>query len=58
MPFQRLSTGVTGKGGIWRTKPQDAESAVGTDSPEVRAKPRTCLVHAVFGIIVACTLLR
>ncbi len=24
----RLTAGVTGKGGIWRTKPPDAESAV------------------------------
>ena len=51
MPFQRLSTGVTGKGRIWRTKPQDAESAVGTDSPEVRAKPRTACPDVFTGSV-------
>ena len=30
----RPTAGVTGKGGIWRTKPPDAESAVGAADPE------------------------
>ena len=34
-----LMAGVTGKGGIWREKPLDAESAVGAASSKVRAKP-------------------
>jgi len=29
-----LTAGVTGKGGIWRTKPPDAESAVWGRFPE------------------------
>ena len=44
-----LTAGVTGKGGNWRKKPPDAESAVGVTSPKVRAKPRTCPVPAVLG---------
>ena len=28
------TAGVTGKGGMWRTKPPDAESAVGGQNPE------------------------
>jgi len=36
---QRPTAGVTGKGGIWRTKPPDAESAVGAESPKVWATP-------------------
>jgi hypothetical protein len=34
----------------WRTKPPGAESAFGADAPKVvRAKSRTCSVHAVLG---------
>ena len=43
------TAGVTGKGGTWRTKPPDAESAFGADSPKVWANARTCPVHAVLG---------
>jgi len=47
----------TGKGGIWREKPPDAESArlprvlggVGAADSKVWAKARTCPVHAVLG---------
>jgi hypothetical protein len=42
--YSQLTAGVTGKGGIWRIKPPDAESAVGAADPKVRAKPRTCPV--------------
>ena len=47
-----LTAGVTGKGGIWRTKPPDAESAFGADSPKVWANARTCPVHAVLALLV------
>ena len=43
----RLTAGVTGKGGIWREKPPDAESAVGAESPKVWAQARTCPVVMV-----------
>jgi hypothetical protein len=41
------TAGVTGKGGIWREKPSDAESAVGARIPESAGRARTCPVHAV-----------
>ena len=44
------TAGVTGKGGIWRTEPPDAESAVGARIPKVWANARTCPVHAVLGL--------
>ncbi len=47
-----LTAGVTGKGGIWREKPPDAESAVGAAYPKVWAKARTCPVHAVLGAVL------
>ncbi len=34
---------------MWRTKPPDAESAVGAAIPKVRRNARTCPVHAVLG---------
>jgi hypothetical protein len=43
----RLTAGVTGKGGIWRTKPPDAESAVWGRIPKSVGNARTCPVHAV-----------
>ena len=43
------TVGVTGKGGIWREKPPDAESAVGTATPKVQANAGTCLAQAVLG---------
>jgi len=51
------TAGVTGKGGTWRTKPPDAESAhlprvlggVGARILKVWANARTCPVHAVLG---------
>jgi hypothetical protein len=46
---QRLTAGVTGKGGNWRRKPPDAESAVGARIPESAGSARTCPVHAVLG---------
>ena len=45
--IRNLTAGVTGKGGIWRMKPPDAESAVGAATLKVRAAARTCPVHAV-----------
>jgi hypothetical protein len=48
----RPTAGVTGKGGIWRTKPPDAESAVGAASLKVRRNARTCPVHAVLAGIL------
>ena len=45
------TAGVTGKGGMWRTKPPDAESAVGAASPKVRRNARTCPVHAMLGAV-------
>ena len=45
----RPTAGVTGKGGIWREKPPDAEPAVGARIPKVWANARTCPVHAVLG---------
>jgi hypothetical protein len=49
--FQRShpTAGVTGKGGIWRKKPPDAESAVGARIPKVWAAPALVRVHAVLG---------
>ena len=41
------TAGVTGKGGIWRTKPPDAESAVWSRFPESAGRARTCPVHAM-----------
>jgi len=48
--MNRPTAGVTGKGGMWREKPPDAESAVGAASLKVWATARTCPVHAVLGI--------
>ena len=42
----RLRKG-TGKGGNWRTKPPDAESAVWGQNPESVGKARTCPVHHI-----------
>jgi len=44
---------VTGKGGIWRTKPPDAESASWGRDPESAGAARTCPVHAVLGNLCA-----
>jgi len=43
------TAGVTGKGGTWREKPPDAESAVWGRFPMVWVKARTCPEHAVLG---------
>jgi hypothetical protein len=57
--FSTVSTaGVTGKRGNWRSKPPDAESAAGAASPKVRAKPRTCPVHAVLGALFRVSFLK
>ena len=47
---KRLTAGVTGKGGIWRTKPPDAESAVGARIPERRVfhNSEKCIFYAIF----------
>jgi len=44
-----LTAGVTGKGGNWREKPPDAESAVGARYavPESVGKARTCPVQVL-----------
>ena len=34
-----LTAGGTGKGGMWRKNPPDAESAVGVTGPKVRERP-------------------
>ena len=47
--FVGLRAGVSGKYGIWRTKPPDAESAVGAESPKVWANARTYPLHTVLG---------
>jgi len=39
------TAGITGKGGIWREKPPDAESAVGARIPESVGNARTCPVQ-------------
>ena len=39
---RNLIASVTGKSRIWREKPPDAESAIGTASPKVWAKACTC----------------
>jgi hypothetical protein len=44
------TAGVTGKGGSWREKPPDAESAVGAAFPASAGSARTCPVHAVLGV--------
>ena len=45
------TAGVTGKGGIWRRKPPDAESAAWDRLPESAGSARTCPVHAVLGLL-------
>ncbi|MFZ4802514.1 MAG: hypothetical protein ACOYLR_11215, partial [Chlorobium sp.] len=47
--LKSLTASVTGKGGNWREKPPDAESAIGAANPKVWANARTCPVHAVLG---------
>jgi len=49
-----LTAGVTGKRGMWREKPPDAESAVGSATSKVWANARTCPVHAVLGVFGQC----
>lgn len=46
---ENLTAGVSGKGGIWRTKSPDAESAVGADSLEGRAATARVRLHALLG---------
>jgi hypothetical protein len=47
-----LTAGVTGKGGMWREKPPDAESAVGAAFPASAGRARTCPVHAVLALLI------
>ena len=41
------TAGVTGKGGIWRTKPPDAESAVGLNPESVGESPHLSAARGV-----------